>query len=80
STKVNPDFTLMRAAPASAARRATTRNKISKTGQQCAPRQPQLRVAQTPGENQNTQGSSARRASPSCALRRNQKEFCLSTT
>ncbi|MCI86600.1 hypothetical protein A2U01_0107881, partial [Trifolium medium] len=27
--------------------RATTRNKISKTGQHCAPHQPQLRVAQT---------------------------------
>ncbi|MCI67087.1 hypothetical protein A2U01_0088345, partial [Trifolium medium] len=54
-------------------RRATTRRKIRKTGQHCAPRRPQLRVAQTPEENWPLHQRTARRASPSCAPRQRPK-------
>ncbi|MCI19558.1 hypothetical protein A2U01_0040715, partial [Trifolium medium] len=48
STKVNPDPNTLRVAQTTCARRATTRRKFRKTGQRCASRQHQLRVAQTP--------------------------------
>ncbi|MCI71016.1 hypothetical protein A2U01_0092279, partial [Trifolium medium] len=41
--------------------------------QHCAPRQPQLLVAQTPGENLPLHQGTTRRASPSCAARHRPK-------